>query len=327
MDAKQINQTFDLLGYLGGHTLTAKGAWHIGACPVCGGKDRFNLKHTREGWRWFCRKCSGEKYNGPIDMVMALENLDFKAALARMGGDSNRPAPAPAPPPPPVAAVPVMDMQEQAHAAMRECERILHSPTGERARAWLEKRGIRQADMLAWNLGFSTGIRVGGLSIEPGIVIPCYERGDIWYIKVRRRDNAPKYRKVAGLQAPGLFGSCTALGARHVFVTEGEFDAALLWRYAADMDEIGVVTTGGASDSLDIATWGECLLSAERIFAAYDMDEAGERAFAKLALITQPERIVRATLPTGKDITDFWQSGGDLAAWISFYTNQPILGA
>jgi DNA primase len=211
-----------------------------------------------------------------------------------------------------------MDMQDVAHAAMQQCARILHSPTGERARAWLEKRGIREHDMHTWRLGFSTGIKVGPLSIEPGIVIPCYERGDLWYLKVRRRDNQPKYRKVAGLQAPGLFGSYTALNARVVWIVEGEFDAMLLARYAWQLP-VGIITTGGASDVLDVATWGDALLCAERIIAAYDMDEAGERAYSKLLATVAPERITRATLPHGKDITDFWQAGGDLPALLSYY--------
>ena len=61
MNAQDINQTFDLLTLSQGDThLKKSGNWHIGACPFCGGKDRFNLTQKSNGWRWFCRQSGGQ---------------------------------------------------------------------------------------------------------------------------------------------------------------------------------------------------------------------------------------------------------------------------
>ncbi len=88
MDAQNINQTYDLLTLVLCDTrLKHMGQYYIGPCPFCGGRDRFNLKATTEGWRWFCRKCGGEKYHGAIDYIMRRDNIDFKRALESMGGN------------------------------------------------------------------------------------------------------------------------------------------------------------------------------------------------------------------------------------------------
>ena len=58
MDAKQINQTFDLIGYVSGIVkLHKSGAYWIGPCPICEdhGRDRFQIKQA-DGDMWICRK-------------------------------------------------------------------------------------------------------------------------------------------------------------------------------------------------------------------------------------------------------------------------------
>ena len=88
MDAQTINQNYDLLALVSSDTrLKHSGHFYIGACPFCGGRDRFNLKETSGGWRWFCRKCGDDKYHGAIDYIMRRDDLNFKQALESLGGD------------------------------------------------------------------------------------------------------------------------------------------------------------------------------------------------------------------------------------------------
>src|SRR5689334_5958862 len=120
MNAQQVNQTFDLVTYVSGLvTLHKKGGYYIGPCPVCGGRDRFNIKQTTAGHVWICRKCNGEKYHSAIDLLMQLHNEDFKAALKRAGGEVQAPlrpmgTGKPVTPPAPVQVLPSDEWQRDA---------------------------------------------------------------------------------------------------------------------------------------------------------------------------------------------------------------------
>src|SRR5512138_312595 len=91
MNAAWINQTFDLVGYAGALVpLKKSGAYYIGACPKCGGHDRFNVKHTHSGDVWVCRHCANDKYHSVIDFFMQYFGIDFKEALRRAGGETGQ---------------------------------------------------------------------------------------------------------------------------------------------------------------------------------------------------------------------------------------------
>ena len=79
MDASRINQTTKLLPLIG-YDLKREGRYHVGACPFCGGVNRFTIKHTIKGDRWYCRKCGNRKYHTVIDYIMRRNNCDFKTA-------------------------------------------------------------------------------------------------------------------------------------------------------------------------------------------------------------------------------------------------------
>src|SRR5687767_7550711 len=79
MDPKQINQTFDLTSYVGAIVELAKKVnYHVGPCPMCGGRDRFTVKHTAGGDVWHCRKCAPDGYHTSIDFFIAYHGIDFK---------------------------------------------------------------------------------------------------------------------------------------------------------------------------------------------------------------------------------------------------------
>ncbi len=80
MNASAINQTIEIIPLLG-YELKKAGGYHVGACPFCGGTDRFTVKHTRDGDRCHCRQCWDGKYHTVIDLVMRRDNVPFKTAL------------------------------------------------------------------------------------------------------------------------------------------------------------------------------------------------------------------------------------------------------
>jgi hypothetical protein len=66
-----------------------------GACPRCGGTDRFNINTTKGAW--FCRGCDAKGGDG-ISLLMHVRGLPFREAVQDINGetgDIERPAPAP----------------------------------------------------------------------------------------------------------------------------------------------------------------------------------------------------------------------------------------
>ncbi len=179
--------------------------------------------------------------------------------------------------------------------------------------------------------------------IPRGVVIPCDISGRLWYVKVRRVPGEPftcgnwpgncqhiltepgvcsacgfdnaKYLQIKGGR-PAMFLADTFKGQRAAVLTEGEFDALLLWQAAGDL--AGVATLGSASKDLDLRAWAGYLLPISPLILAYDDDTAGSEGAAKLAGLTARAKSasVPALRPGDKDLTDFHMAGGDLRAWL-----------
>src|ERR1700690_4522867 len=90
MDIQTIKQTVGIIPLLGYEPKKA-GAYHVGACPFCGGTDRFTVKNTPTGDRWHCRQCGDGKYHTVIDFVMKRDNCNFKTALKTLGCETQKP--------------------------------------------------------------------------------------------------------------------------------------------------------------------------------------------------------------------------------------------
>ena len=61
-----------------GITVPARGKH--GACPVCGGKDRFHFDDKEGRGTWICRQCEGKQAGDGLDLVCKVTGKDNKAA-------------------------------------------------------------------------------------------------------------------------------------------------------------------------------------------------------------------------------------------------------
>lgn len=228
MNATNINQTYDLLTLAQGDTkLKHSGKYYIGACPFCGGRDRFNLKHTSEGWRWYCRKCGEEKYHSAIDYIMRRDNLDFKQALESLGGNTIRPRSSVAPQPP---AITLPDQSWQAEnwkKVERASDELLESQHAQLGREYLINRALDRATWAVNLLGFVYVFN------RPAILIPWWDVGTfdtITAIKYRfiddlaQRDKSRRFMMTESSKTI-LFGLNAAAGHNILILTEGEFNA------------------------------------------------------------------------------------------------------
>ena len=353
--AERVNATFSIVGDC--PNLKQSGVYHVGPCPLCGGRDRFQVKETQDGELWICRHCASDKYSDAIGFLQR-RGMGFNDILATYGGYVATAATvgnggtavvnrrgwgyssSPLSPPPAMAKAtaapsplsannepPCDEWQAAMWEVVATCADALQAEykTGTAVAKWLENRGITAATAHGRGLGYcahwqTVELENGEkLKVAPGILIPCFDAGNLWYVKVRTAKAAelPKYLLVKGSNARVLYGADNVGGAAVVLLVEGEFDAILGQAYAP----VGtaIVTMGAATMTLKTSPqWGNLLLSnGRRIFAAMDSDTAGQGAMAKW--LEWPFVSPASPLPGGvKDLSELWQAEGGtaVAKWI-----------
>lgn len=206
--------------------------------------------------------------------------------------------------------------QEAAKHVVDFAESLLWSPDGNRALAYLKKRGLTEETILRARLGYIPGHAwewrtIAKMNVPCGITIPWFFGRKLWGVKVRRATGMPKYSQIAGGSSQGLYNAASIEGHEIVLFVEGEFDALLAEQECAGL--VGVATLGSAAVTLN-SHWVPLLLYCKTILIAYDADEAGRKGAARLQAITTRARPVK--LPDGKDITEFFLRDGDLLRWV-----------
>jgi hypothetical protein len=122
----------------------------------------------------------------------------------------------------------------------------------------------------------------------------------------------PKYLAISGGH-PCLFGADTLVPGESAILTEGEFDAMLLWQKVGDL--VGVTTLGSCNRGLSARAL-RYLLGCPRQLVAYDVDAEGVKGAERLAQLSSRMRRIRPLV--GKDVTAFWQAGGRVREWVRF---------
>lgn len=233
MNAQTVNQTFDLVAEVSKYVeLHKSGAYHIGACPMCGGTDRFNIKQDGGFW-WICRQCGDGKYHTPIDFVMQKNNLSFKDALRAMEGDvviTSQPKREKVEPQErTLILAPDQTWQERAWKLVDNAsDRLLDDREGLDGRAYLLGRGISLGSMYRWQLGFFETVVVKGRAWRrPAISIP-HKISERCIVGIKYRfldDKEPRYLFEEG-SIPHLFGLQHRLDSDDTLLfVEGELNA------------------------------------------------------------------------------------------------------
>jgi DNA primase len=302
---------------------TNGGEW-AGACPFCGGKDRFRIwpYPQRGNPRMWCRQC-GFSGDG-IAYIMRRHNVSFKEAVSVLGvkplaqvkaKSDLRGSPAPACFSP--------GWQDHANAFMNSCSDELHQRWDQGIGRYLEDRGITRQLASIYDLGLNIKderMQWGKVAVwlPRGIVIPwCYD-GVYWNLRVRRpavdiAAGGPKYISPKGV-ANCLYNAQLVRTNHIVIMVEGEFDCMLLdyELIRSRAYEYSVVATGSASGAR-LLQWLTLLGLVRKVLLAFDADCAGDTAANWWSQYLSNSTRLK---PTKKDITEMWQAGEDLVSWV-----------
>ena len=312
---------------------TTGGGEYSGACPWCGGQDRFRVWPGQDGGRFWCRQCN--KSGDAIQYLRDKRGLSFKAACEYLGREpgprSSGPRPARPAWTPREATAPPAEWQERARVFLDGAVSCLWSEQGEAMRAWLrEKKGLQDATIRKARLGLSLADsfeqrEAWGLEaaykddgterrqwIPAGLVVPWVVNGNVHRLRVRRSNPGDGSRYVI------VSGSCAgpmtwALERGAVVVLESELDGLLLSQEAGDL--AGVVAMGTAQGKPDKATH-EALTRAVCVLVSLDTDTAGARAAWRFWPDTYGGKVKRWPTVQGKDASDARAKGLDVRAWI-----------
>lgn len=329
IDTKQINLV-DLIGRdvkLKRAASTNGGEYH-GACPFCGGKDRFAVQPNGKGWS--CRQCT-PSWQDAIEYVKRRDGVGFKAAVEILGLplDSqpfNKRQHRTIDPNDPqllgqeYIALNDDDWQENARRFCESSFDTLWSGAGRKALDYLLQRGISEGVLEAAGIGYNAEeVRpMWGLTevwLPRGIVIPWTYEGKFWKVNIRRPSGDPKYIQPKG-GANGLYNASAVQKDTTVVMVEGEFDCLVLQSFVPGIVPVATGTTSGAR----ILRWVSLVGIASQIVLAFDVDEngAGDKA-AQWWLEQLGDKAVRVT-PTAHDVTDMFRAGQDLWGWLEPYS-------
>jgi hypothetical protein len=304
---------------------TDGGEYH-GACPWCGGQDRFAVWPHGDRPHYWCRRC--DKRGDAVQFLRDYERLSFAEACDRLGQrrpERAAPSTRPTPKAPPLARPPAERWQTQALALIARGEQALWTPAGAQARGYLHRRGLTEDTIRAARLGYQARdaweepTRWGLPADHPnvyllrGLVLPWYVGGEVWRVLFRRDGEAvaktERYKPIAGGRN-ALYGIDTVQPNRPAMLVEGVLDALSLQQEAGDL--LAVVaggTTGGR-----VERFIGRLALASVVLLGFDADDGGEAAAAWWQQTLGPR--ARRWVPLWDDANAMLQSGVDLRLWV-----------
>lgn len=332
----------------------------VGACPECGGKDRFCVwPDEHKNFRYYCRQCGIR--GDAIDYLRKYERLTYldachelgitpalQSRLLRARVQTFSPARQFTPR--------EIDREKWRKAALgfeKQCLANLQSAGGQME---LARRGLTPVTGAYCSIGVNfidcwqersvwglpdapgnSGRNRTEFFIPAGLVISVTENGKPASITIRRRNEfGARYRELPGSLQNSycLFPEIAMYEVEHderskfaIFeeqangiICESALDAALLWQ-ETDRKYI-IVATNGSGKPIDDESL-RILRGCPRVIAIPDNDDGGEAAYRQWQ--EQIPGIELLNPDNGyKDIGDMWQAGKNLRLWINHDINPEV---
>ena len=314
---------------------TSGGEW-AGPCPECGGEDRFRVwpEHPEsDTGRFWCRQCdwSGDG----INYLQELRGLSFREACEelrvtykleapkgraqrRQRRSSHRPKASSRRRDNPASAA----WQERARELVYEAHERLFSAEGQRARDYLDERGLSELVLREAGIGYLPEDsyedpkrwslqRKKDVWLPRGILLPYWTDPDrIVKLKIRRQKGKPRYIQVPGGDTKALYLQSKVRAGEPLVLCEGEIDALSVWE--ATEGAYAAVATGGTSGAR-LVQWQARIAMASIVLVAFDADEAGdEKARWWMDRLSNAKR----ARPLQQDVNEMLVKRDNVLEWI-----------
>ena len=272
IDVELIKQSIDCREYIGQYTQLSGTTEQAGPCPKCGGYDRFHV--LRDGW--FCRQCTGAKFQDIIAFRRWFFGESFIEATAALGAVHVAPSVKVKPLAKAVTAAASVDYTKRA----KEAAARLATDAGQAGRDYLLSRGITEDIWQRYGIGFSvvslpgTNAKIDGQwkncfdvsPKQPAISIPWFLGRQCIAIQYRFFETheytdingrpAKAKNKTVGNKVGRVYGGHSVNQAgdrsgRTLFLCEGEINALSIATIAPD--HVDVLSIGGQDQKMDDA--------------------------------------------------------------------------
>ena len=305
---------------------------YAGACPWCGGEDRFRV-WPGDRDRYWCRVCN--RKGDAIQYLRDFRRLSFiqackeanihpRRAWRGLRHDSlvskkNIWKPR-------SSKRPDDTWRKKAKRFLKYVMKELWSRQGLGLRTWLHSRGLSDKTIKKYMLGLNPsnlckprqewglpqGAGSGKLWLPRGLVIPCLQDSGIVRLRVRRMISEHKKRFILISGSSGMPMLFLGNGEKNFVIVESELDGLLLNQEVSDFASI--VALGSVWAKPDKRTHQE-LSTARVILVALDADARGSQVFWKWWRV-QYRNAIRWPVPIGKDPTEANQQGVNLRSWV-----------
>jgi hypothetical protein len=255
---------------------------------------------------------------------MKLHGDTFLQAIQRLAPDANLPTQIIKPP---AQIIDRVKWDLSARTFLIECGQAIWSDEGEKAVIWLENRGLKFESVIKAEIGYNPhdyngdpaewGVPGEKVWLPRGIVIPCFYGVELQYIKIRRPVGKPKYSIIKGSRG-WIYGGDTFKDKLTAFLFESELDSLLALQ---TLPGVGCASLpAGNNLHPDYQTIFDPVGD---LIVAYDQDPEGQKAADKL-VHNKPHFHKAFPLPMGKDLSEFYQAGGDVLQWMLDELNRMV---
>ncbi|MBT0511374.1 DUF927 domain-containing protein [Morganella morganii subsp. morganii] len=250
-----------------------------GACPVCGGTDRFHFIDDHHNGNWFCRQCDDPNHGDGLDLIAKVKGMSVLDAAKEVSQVLSLPLPEP---------------------ARQEAPKSAAQPIAEKVRKLAAQATTGQSAYLTAK-GHSCPVSL----LEDGSLLLVIRRGDdVTGAQIIRPDG--EKRLIAGTRKKGSFIPVSELPetADTVLIAEGYATALTV----AQLHEGLVLAAIDEGNLLQVAEWAAGRYPEAKIIIAADNDiKPGQPNVGKISAEKAVKSIYRGwvTLPPTEDKADW----------------------